>query len=244
MNTKLTKNIPQTIGGVLMLIILMCAGMFLYARWDLKRFKESLGELPESSPMTVSQTRKEANTHTEAANLAEITVQKPLTQHHIEPESSKEIGTVVPSLEILDSLMDELSLSEVETLAIAEENLEKGKGTQADEFQEEIDSGSGFTSLISTLESGNIDIGTGDPEDVATVVEILKRSTKGPIVVDDLITMLEAWLRIQPDTPHTQSMVHKNRDSAMKALSWFRAMKEKSLQNGVETTYMLDYPAN
>ncbi len=49
MNKRLTKNISQTIGGVLALVSLMCAGMFLYARWDLKRFKLSLKEPPEIS---------------------------------------------------------------------------------------------------------------------------------------------------------------------------------------------------
>ena len=236
MNTKLTKNILQTIGGILVLIILMCAGMFLYAQRDLKRFKESLRKLPEVSPMTISQTGKEVNTPTEEATFAEIAAPKPLTPHHIEPKSSKELGMEVPSLETLDSLIDELSLSEVETLeeVIAEENLEKDKVTQVDESQADIGR-SGAASLISVLESGNIDIGTGNPEDVATVVEIIKRSAKGPIAVDDLITMMEAWLRIQPDTPHAQSMVNESRNSVMKALSRLRAIREESLQSGKET---------
>ncbi len=241
MNTKLTKNLLQTISGVLALIILMCAGMFLYARWDLKRFKESIGEPSEVSPMTVSQTEKETNTHTEEATLAEIAVPKPLAQYHIADPQPEELEMETPSFETLDSLIDELSLSEVEILEemITEENLEKDKVTQTDELQGEIASGGGFKRLISALESGNVDIGTGDPEDVATVVNILKRSTRGPIVVDDLITMMEAWLRIQPDTPHTQSMANENRDSTMKALLRLRALKEESLQSGKETKRIL-----
>ncbi len=238
MNTRLTKNIFQTIGGVLVLIILMCAGMFLYARWDLKRFKELLGELPEVSPMTASQTEKEANTHTKEATFVEIVVPKPLTQHHIEPESFKEPGMQVPSLEILDALMAELSLSEVETLEemIAEENLEEDKDTQADEFQADIGR-SGVADFVSALESGNVDIGAGDPEDVATVVEILKRSAEGPIAIDDLITMLEAWIRIQSDTPYGQSMVNESRDPLTAALLRLRVKQEESLQSGEETKY-------
>ncbi len=238
MNTRLTKNILQTIGGVLVLTVLMCAGMFLYAQWDLKRFKESLGELPEVSPITTSQTEKKANTHTEETTSTEIAVPKPLTQHHIEPESSKELGMEVPSLETLDFLMDELSLSEVETLKemIAEENLEADKGTQVDEFQADIDRSS-VAGFISALESGNISIGTSDPKEVATVVEMLKRSTEGPIAIDDLITMLEAWIRIQSDTPHGQSMVNESRDPLTAALLRLRAKKEESLQSGEDTKY-------
>ena len=238
MNTRLTKNSLQTIGGVLVLTVLMGAGMFLYAQWDLKRFRTSLGELSEVSPMTASQTAKEADIHTEETTFVEITAPKSLTQDHIEPESSEELKTEVPSLEILDSLMDELSLSEVEALEkmIAEENLEEDKDTQLDEFRADIDR-SGIAGFISSLESGNISIGTGDLEDVATVVDILRRSTEGPIAIDDLITMLEAWIRIQSDTPHGQSMVYESRDPLTAALLRLRTKKEESLQSGEETKY-------
>ena len=216
----------------------MCAGMFLYARWDLKRFKESFKESPEVSPITASQTETEANIHTKETTFAEIAAPKPLTQHHIEQESSKELEMEVSSLEILDSLMDELSLSELETLEemIAEENLEEDKGTQVDEFQADIDRSS-VAGFISALESGNISIGTSDREDVATVVSILKRSTEGPVAIDDLITMLEAWIRIQSDTPHEQLMVNESRDPLTAALLQLRAKKEESLQSGEEAKF-------
>ena len=238
MNKKLTKNIIQTIGGVITLTALMCAGMLLYARWDLKRFKESLKELPEVSPITASQTEEEANIHTKETTFAEIAAPKPLTLHHIEQESSKELEMEVPSLEILDSLVDKLSLSELENLEemIVEDNFEEDKGTQVDEFQADIDRSS-VTGLISALESGNISIGRGDPEDIATVVSILKRSTEGPVAIDDLITMLEAWIRIQSDTPHGQSMVNESRDPLTTALLQLRAKKEKSLQSGEEAKF-------
>ena len=239
MNIRLTKNSLQTIGGILVLIVLMCAGMFLYARWDLKRFKQSLEEPPKVSPVTVAEREEMINTPAEEPPPAEATAPKSLTQHNIELESTKlEIET--PSLETLDSLIDEIALLEgkppkTDTADIQHESLEKEEVPWTDEFQEEIDSGSGFARLISVLESGNIDIGTGDPEDVATIVKILKRAAKGPVAVDDLVTMMEAWLRIQPDTPHGQLMVNESHDSVMKALSRLRAIKEESLQSGKET---------
>ena len=243
MNIQFTKSILKTIGGALILITLMSVGIFFYARSDLKRFQESLGKLPEVSPMTVSQTVKMANTYAEEAASAEIAASKPLTQHNIELESEG-LGMETPSLETLNALIDELSLSEVgdleeDTANIQSESFEEKEITQSDKFQEDTDSGSGFASLISTLESGNVDIGSGDPEDVATVVEILKHSAKGPVTVDDLITMTEAWLRIQPDTPHVQSEIDETRDSLTNLISQLRADKEKSLQSGEETKRIL-----
>lgn len=245
MNIQFTKSFLKVIGAVLILITLMSIGLFFYARWDLKRFKESLGEVPEVSPIIVSQTEKVATTHAEEASPAEIVVPKPLTQHHIELES-KELGMDVSSLETLDSPMDELSLyslyevglSEEETTNVQSESLEKEEASWVDEFQEEIGSGDGAASLIASLESDKTDIGSGNSEDVATVVEMLKRSTEGPITVDDLITMTEAWLRIQPDTPHVHPEISETRAALENRLARLRADKEESLQNGEEKKYM------
>ena len=242
MNKRLTKNIFQTIGGVLSLITLMCAGLFLYARWDLKRFKQSLEELPEALPVTVSEREKIINTYTVEPPPTETTTPKPLTQHNIELESDG-LETATPSLETLDSLIDELALSEVElsetaTSDVQLDSLEKEEILWTDEFQEEIDNGSGFASLISALESSN-DIGDGSSEDITIVVQMLKRAAKSPVTVDDLITMTEAWLRIQPDTPHVQSEINETRYTLTNMLSRLRTDKEEFLQSGEETKYSL-----
>lgn len=230
MNTRLTKNIPQTIGGVLVLIILTCAGIFLYARWDLKRFKESLEDLPEVSPAAAPRIEKVTNTHTEEPPPAETAASKPLKQHNMELESDG-LETETPSLETLDSLIDGLALSEIEPSEVEIVDV------QGENLEEEVDSGTSLASLVSSLEHGNVDIGSGSPEDLATVVEMLKRAAKGPMAVDDLITMIEAWLRIQPDTPHMQSEINETRYTLTNMLSWLRAEKEKSLQSGKEIKY-------
>ena len=210
---------------------------FFYARWDLKRFKESLEELPEVSPAAVSQTKKATSVYAEKPYPATTAAPKPSTQHNIEPEST-EFGMEVPSLEIPDSLIDEFSPSEVrhskeETADVQDKNLKRKETMQAGEFQEEIDNGSGFASLISALESAD-DIGSGSSADVTIVVEMLKRAAKGPMTVNDLITMTEAWLRIQPDTPYVQSEVNETRDLLTDVLSNLQDYKEKSLQSGEE----------
>ena len=241
MNKRLTKNIPQTIGGGLVLIILTCAGMFLYAQWDLKRFKESLEDLPEVSPAAAPGTEKVANTHTEEPPPAETTAPKPLTQHNIELEST-ELGMDTPLLETLDSLIDDPLFLEVESSKediahVERENRKEGGAKHTDWSQEKIHNRGGLASIISSLEHSNVDIGSGSPEDLATVVEMLKRAAKGPMAVDDLITMIEAWLRIQPDTPRMQSEINETRYTLTNMLSWLRAEKEKSLQSGKETKY-------
>ena len=106
MNIQFTKSILKTIGGVLILITLMSVGIFFYARWDLKRFQESLGKLPEVSPVTVSQTVKMANTFAEEAASAEVAASKTLTQHNIEPESE---GLEMEHLRLKPSMLSLMS---------------------------------------------------------------------------------------------------------------------------------------
>ena len=186
MNIRLTKNIPQMIGGVIILTILMCVGMFLYVRWDLKHFKQSLREPPKVSPVTTSQKKEMKNTHVGEPRAAETTLE-PLTHY---------------------------------------------------EEQAERDNGRGFTGLISALESRN-DIGESNSQDVAIVIETLKRASKGPLAVDDLITMMEAWLRIQPNNPQEKMEINETRDFLTNMLSHLRTDREEFLQGGKETKYSL-----
>ena len=222
MNKRLTKNIFQTIGGVLVLIILMCAGMFLYTRWDLKRFKESFEEQAKVSLVAYPQLEKVTNTHVKKLSAAETTASKPLTQRDIELGSDG-IEMETPSLETLNSLIDELALAEVELS-------ETETDVQGENLEGDIDVGSGLESLIPVL-TGQGDIEPGAPEDIVIIAEILKRSLGGPITIDDLITMIETALRIEPDEPQLQSLLLQLRND-----------REKSLQDGIEYMYMLGDP--
>ena len=57
-------NYWKLLGSTAILMIMLCVGIFLYARWDLKRFEESLGEPPPpiSQKMESTQNRNEQTT--------------------------------------------------------------------------------------------------------------------------------------------------------------------------------------
>ena len=57
-------NYWKLLGSTAILTLMFCVGIFLYARWDLKRFEESLGEppLPISQKMESTQNRNEQTT--------------------------------------------------------------------------------------------------------------------------------------------------------------------------------------
>ena len=240
MNIRLTKNIPQMIGGIIILTILMCVGIFLYARSDLKRFKQSFGEPPKVSSVIVSEKKEMTDTHIAERRRAETTPES-LTHYHIADSEPEELEMETPSLQPLNALMNELSLSEMEypeEAGLQRESLEKKQIPWTDEFQAEIDDGRGLTDLISALESRN-DIVEGNSQDVAIVIETLKRASKGPLAVDDLITMMEAWLRIQPNNPQEEMKINETRDFLTNMLSRLRIDREEFLQSGKETKYSL-----
>ena len=169
------------------------------------------------------------------------TTPEPLTHYYIADSDPEELEMETPSLEPFNAVMDELSLSEMEypeAAGLQRESLEKEEIPWTEEFQAEIGNGSGFTSLISALESRN-DIVDGNSQDVVTVVEMLKRASKGPLAIDDLITMMEAWLRIQPNTPQVQMERNETRDFLTNMLSRLRTDREEFLQSGKETKYSL-----
>lgn len=57
-------NYWKLLGSTAILMIMLCVGIFLYARWDLKRFEESLGEPPPpiSQKMESTQNQNEQTT--------------------------------------------------------------------------------------------------------------------------------------------------------------------------------------
>lgn len=220
MNIRLTKNIPQMIGGIIILTTLVCVGIFLYARSDLKRFKQSFGEPPKVSSVIVSEKKEMTDTHVAERRRAETT-RESLTHYHI-----------------ADSGHEELEMEYPEYAGLQRESLEKKQIPWTDEFQAEIDDGSGFTGLISALESRN-DIVEGNSQDAAIVIQTLKRASKGPLAVDDLITMMEAWLRIQPNNPQEEMEINETRDFLTNMLSHLRTDREEFLQSGKEIKYSL-----
>ena len=50
-------NYWKLLGSTAVLMTALCVGVFLYARWDVQRFAESLGELPTSTPQKTQSTQ-------------------------------------------------------------------------------------------------------------------------------------------------------------------------------------------
>ena len=129
MKTGFLDNTIKTISWFFILTILIYAGVFLYVRWDLERFEESLAKLSIVS--------------------SELLLQ-------LDPEGlEREIEA--PSLEAFDflvevSLFSEIELSEEKTDGLQNKYIQEEAITKADEFQVNIGGGSGFKGLISIVE--------------------------------------------------------------------------------------------
>ena len=119
MKVEYSANIIRTICWFLSLTILIYAGVFLHVRWDLKRFKASLGKPSAVSSMYVLQREIE-----------------------LEPVGL-EMEIETPALEELDFLINEsfpseLALSGEETIHVKYEHVWEERITQEDQFQDEV----------------------------------------------------------------------------------------------------------
>ena len=131
MNARLTENTTKTIIVLLSLIFLMYAVIFLYVWWDLKRW-----ELFADSLLGFLQRGSVTNAQSEGLSPA----------YNIELDPvGLEMEIEAPSLEALDSVIGKSFLSEIEPLGevtsyAQRESIKEDKGTQADQYQEKMNS--------------------------------------------------------------------------------------------------------
>lgn len=132
-DTRFSENTIKTISWFLILTVLIYAGIFVYAWWDLKHFKASLEKLSTVSP----------------GSLVQLEIE-------LAPEGL-EMEIEAPSLEALDRLIEapflfQVALSEEEMEEVQRKYIQEHKGTRTNALQVRIDSGSFFKSLISNLQ--------------------------------------------------------------------------------------------
>ena len=215
---EFTQNYLKLFGGATLLIVLICASIFLYTQWDLRRFKESLEKrslalspsVPEKSGTIHSLTDKESTTETVAS--------KPLASEKKkgEPEGT-EIKTATPAstknqtdigtsetLEITSAISEAAHL-ENEKWNPLSEDIDWEKTIQDDEYLREIDNRIGHASVIDVIRSNK----SANPADTTFVVNMLKRSAEGTASIDDLIRMTEVWTKIQSN-PDDKSAAKTN----------------------------------
>ena len=219
MNTRYNLTV---LGGALFLSILISTGIFVYAQWDLNRFKASLRELPESGTFLETGSQRDIIITEHLGHIAPsgTVMPEPLENHLLDPEVPKAVPEeplfTEADMLVLESGIDEPPFSELELPDLASE--EPVEGIDYTYSDHDISSPTDF------LKSAY-----GDSEDVNVIDEVLRRSETGTVTTNNMISMAEALLRIIPDDQP------ENRRSVMNMLEGLSELKRHELETGVTT---------
>ena len=105
-------NYSKLLGSTAILMIMLCVGIFLYAKWDLKRFEKSLGEPPPpiSEKIDATQNRNEQTTFGTPVTFKTDEELRLVKQQETEPQITDiegEEAALDAGLESFDKLGDE-----------------------------------------------------------------------------------------------------------------------------------------
>ena len=217
---KINQSDLKLFGGAIILTVLICASIFFYTQWDLRRFKASLGDPPQVSTVSASEQAQPTDPLITEASSPETVVSKPSAAKARASGSQQTSPSVPvdPKAAITPPAPSVDAESEKETWNPLSEDIDWKRATQDDAYLRDVDNRFGHASVIDALQSNT----SADPADVAFVSDMLRRSAEGKATIDDLIGMTEVWLRIQPDssdetvgkTHHTLSNLYAHLQSA------------------------------
>ena len=182
----------KVLGIAFVVVVLLCAGIYFYAEWSNKRFMSELGEPPEPTVLS------EPAVETESGELLTTLVEP--TEFVDEDPNTDTIGSE-PELVDAPELMDEdVPVEETETAESTDEfdvtpllsafGLPEEVSTLLDEGTNEEDFKKAETYLVGEF---------GQSPEVAAILDKLKQMSGGPVELDALTGLFEAWIQVLPE---------------------------------------------
>lgn len=202
----------KRIAGISILVILVCAGIFIYVEWEIKRFDASLPEVPsvDTAPnaAALSESPHQEVPQPPAASVSDSPLLTAAPEgRETDSARSAETFSVVeePPSEFTGNALD-LFLEETETVPVEpEEEFTQG---QPEEPYDIAKVEAGFADYNAYLATNpayayqRLDAAWreqwGDSPDVDILVETVIRGNAGTATIDDAIASTEALLRLMP----------------------------------------------
>jgi hypothetical protein len=178
----------RMLGIAFVIVVLLCTGIHFYAEWSNKRFISELGKPPQptvsSEPTTETETDEMSTTLIEPT---EFVGENPNTDTvESEPESvdlPEPMGEDVPVEATEASEFDAMPL--LSAFGLPEEVT-----SLFDEDADETDFEKAQTHLIEEY---------GPSPEVEAIIDKLKQMSGGPVKLDDLTELFEAWIQVLPE---------------------------------------------
>lgn len=151
-------NYWKLLGSTAVLTLMFCVGIFLYARWDLKRFEESLGEPPPpiSEKMEATQNRNEQTTFGTPVTFKTDDELGFVKQQETEPEITDIDGEEV-SLDAFLESFDEFGDERLDARLENSDITDAADDALADFLREQIPNSLGKDSSLITIEVDGLD---------------------------------------------------------------------------------------
>ena len=182
----------SVLGGAFVVVVLLCAGIHFYIQWDNKRFVAEIGEpLQFTAASDIAAKIKDDETQS-VEKTARIDPIEFVSENEIVPESD-----LVEELERMD---EEASDPQTDTPETASEfdatpllsafGLPEEVTALFGEEAEEADFDGAQAHLIEEY---------GPSPEVEAIIDKLKQMSGGPVKLDDLTELFEAWIRVLPE---------------------------------------------
>lgn len=191
----LEKINMRLLGGAFVVVVLLCAGIYFYAEWSNKRFASELGEpvqgatasktVPKSED---SEILREEETSVKIVGSANKDVSEKAMASESESTSDSELGNgdaPVEETETAESAAEFDVTPLLKAFGMPEE-----VHTLLDEGTGEEDFEKAETYLIGEY---------GQSPEVVAILDRLKQMSGGPVELDELTGLFEAWIQVLPE---------------------------------------------
>ena len=202
----------RMLGVAFVIVVLLCAGIYFYAEWSNKRFMSELGAPPQ--PPVASELTVETESEEVSTTLVEPTkfVSEDPNQDAVvsEPESVD-----VPELMDEDVPVEATELSEPASEfdampLLSAFGLPEEVTTLFDEGADEADFEEAEAYLVEEY---------GQSPEVEVIIDRLKQLSGGPVELDTLTGLFEAWIQVLPEEDR------KNRRQLMNVITQLNQAK-------------------
>ena len=181
----------KMLGIAFVVVVLLCAGIYFYAEWSNKRFMSELGEPPQP---TVS---SEPTAETETDEMS-TTLVKP-TEFVSEDPNTDVIVSELESVDVPELIDEDVPVEAAELSEPASEfdatpllsafGLPEEVTALFDENADEVDFEEAEAYLVEEY---------GQSPEVEAIIDRLKQLSGGPVELDTLTGLFEAWIQVLP----------------------------------------------
>ncbi len=212
----------KVIGGVAIIAIFLLASIYLYSQWSYKRFTSELGVPPQSTTPSESVSEDDTIKSTEQSNSI------------LSPESVNGNLEVKPKTTV-----------ESEPIDITEDKKVSAEITEESEFDPTpLLSAFGLPEEVTSLFDGETEAADfaqehlqekyGQSPEVEAIMDKLKQMSGGPVELDDLTALFEAWIQVLPEEQQ------ENRRQLMRVLTMLRQSESQDAKVYVVTDSEID----